>query len=189
MTTKIGSGATPKGGKESYQTQGISLVRSLNIHNNHFVYDDLAYISDAQAKKLDNVTIEKGDVLLNITGASVARCCIVPDSVLPARVNQHISIIRCNEKIHPVFVCCMLTDDNFQRFLLNVATGGGATREAITKEEIENFSLILPPMNFQKHFADFVKQVDKSKVVVLSKIQNTIFAIMLSVSFGQITSI
>ena len=166
LTTKIGSGATPKGGKESYLTKGISLIRSLNVHNNKFVYDDLACISEEQAKKLNNVIIQQGDVLLNITGASVARCCIVPNSVLPARVNQHVSIIRCNEKLLPVFVSCMFTDDNFQQFLLNVATGGGATREAITKEEIEKFVLITPPIERQKKFADFVEQIDKSKVAV-----------------------
>ena len=116
-----------------------------------------------QAEKLNNVIIQQGDVLLNITGASVARCCIVPNSVLPARVNQHVSIIRCNEKLLPVFVSCMFTDDNFQQFLLNVATGGGATREAITKEEIEKFVLITPPIERQKKFVDFVEQIDKSK--------------------------
>ena len=166
LTTKIGSGATPKGGKESYLTKGISLIRSLNVHNNQFVYDDLACISMEQAEKLNNVIIQQGDVLLNITGASVARCCIVPNSVLPARVNQHVSIIRCNEKLLPVFVSCMFTDDNFQQFLLNVATGGGATREAITKEEIEKFVLITPPIERQKKFVDFVEQIDKSKVAV-----------------------
>lgn len=167
LTTKIGSGATPKGGKESYLTKGISLIRSLNVHNNQFVYDDLACISMEQAEKLNNVIIQQGDVLLNITGASVARCCIVPNSVLPARVNQHVSIIRCNEKLLPVFVSCMFTDDNFQQFLLNVATGGGATREAITKEEIEKFVLITPPIERQKKFVDFVEQIDKSKFSVM----------------------
>ncbi len=171
LTTKIGSGATPKGGKESYLTKGISLIRSLNVHNNQFVYDDLACISKEQAEKLNNVIIQQGDVLLNITGASVARCCIVPNSVLPARVNQHVSIIRCNEKLLPVFVSCMFTDDNFQQFLLNVATGGGATREAITKEEIEKFVLITPPIERQKQFVDFVEQVDKSKVVAKQRLK------------------
>ena len=78
ITTKIGSGATPKGGKEAYQEDGITLIRSMNVHNGQFEYKDLAHISDEQAAKLDNVTIEVNDVLLNITGASVARSCVVP---------------------------------------------------------------------------------------------------------------
>ena len=94
ITTKIGSGATPKGGKEAYQEEGITLIRSMNVHNGQFEYKDLAHISDEQASKLDNVTIEEDDVLLNITGASVARSCVVPNEILPARVNQHVCIIR-----------------------------------------------------------------------------------------------
>ena len=94
ICTKIGSGATPKGGKESYLGGGISLIRSQNVLDFTFSLDGLAFINDEQASKLDGVEIYKGDVLLNITGDSVARCCIVPDSVLPARVNQHVSIVR-----------------------------------------------------------------------------------------------
>ena len=62
-----------------------------------FDYDDLAHINEEQAHALDGVTVENNDVLLNITGASVARCCIVPDDILPARVNQHVCILRCRQ--------------------------------------------------------------------------------------------
>ena len=165
LMSKIGSGATPKGGKESYCDEGISLIRSMNVYNNRFEYKDLAHITDEQAGQLDNVTIEKKDVLLNITGASVARCCVIPDDLLPARVNQHVSIIRCKERILPDFVCCMFTEDNYQRLLWNIATAGGATREAITKQQIEELMLIVPPIDLQMQFINFVRQVDKSKVI------------------------
>jgi len=92
ITKKIGSGATPTGGKNSYKKEGISLIRSLNVYDFFFDYDDLAFIDDKQAAGLANVTVEQDDILLNITGASVARCCMVPDNVLPARVNQHVSM-------------------------------------------------------------------------------------------------
>ena len=166
LMSKIGSGATPKGGRESYCDEGISLIRSMTVYNNRFEYKDLAHITDEQAKQLDNVTIEKSDVLLNITGASVARCCVVPDDLLPARVNQHVSIIRCKKSLLPEFVCSMFTEDNYQRLLWNIATAGGATREAITKQQIEELKLIVPPIDLQKQFMDFVKQIDKSKIVV-----------------------
>lgn len=165
LSTKIGSGATPKGGKESYGTEGISLIRSMNVHNGVFEYKDLAYISDEQAEKLNNVTIESDDVLLNITGASVARCCIVPNEILPARVNQHVCVIRCKDIINPIFLNNILIDENYQELLWAIA-GSGATREAITKQQVENLSIILPPLELQTQFADFVKQVDKSKVAV-----------------------
>ena len=162
LTTKIGSGATPKGGRESYGTKGISLIRSMNVHNCCFEYKDLAHISKEQAEKLDNVTVHGKDVLLNITGASVARCCIVPDNVLPARVNQHVCIIRCKADFSPIFLCSVLTDENYQSHLWSIA-GSGATREAITKQQVENLSIIVPPLDLQQQFAAFVEQTDKSK--------------------------
>ena len=94
ICSKIGSGATPKGGKTSYIDEGISLIRSTNVFDFRFEYSDLAHINQNQADALANVTVEQNDVLFNITGVSVARCCMVPDNVLPARVNQHVMIVR-----------------------------------------------------------------------------------------------
>ncbi|MCI5512226.1 MAG: restriction endonuclease subunit S, partial [Eubacterium sp.] len=180
LTSKIGSGATPKGGRESYGTEGISLIRSMNVYNNRFEYKDLAYITDEQADKLSNVTIEENDVLLNITGASVARCCIVPNELLPARVNQHVSIVRCKDKLLPEFLCSMFTEDNYQKLLWSIATSGGSTREAIAKQQIEDLILIVPPIELQKQFMDFCKQVDKSKVVVQKVLENKIDSDMIN---------
>ena len=164
LTIKIGSGATPKGGKEAYQTDGISLIRSMNVHNGKFEYKELAHISDEQAARLENVAVEENDVLLNITGASVARSCIVPTNVLPARVNQHVCIIRCKDSIMPDFINSLLIDDNYQDLLWSIA-GSGATREAITKQQVESLQIILPPISKQEEFSKFINRVDKSKAV------------------------
>ena len=172
ITTKIGSGATPKGGKEAYQEEGITLIRSMNVHNGQFEYKDLAHISDEQASKLDNVTIEEDDVLLNITGASVARSCVVPNEILPARVNQHVCIIRCKDCIIPEFLNKLLIDDNYQDLLWSIA-GSGATRESITKQQVENLQIILPMLELQKEFMAFCHQVTKSKVVVQKALDET----------------
>jgi len=173
LTSKIGSGATPKGGRESYGTEGISLIRSMNVYNKRFEYKDLAYITDEQADKLSNVTIEENDVLLNITGASVARCCVVPKDLIPARVNQHVAIVRCKDRLLPEFLCNMFTENSYQRLLWSIATSGGATREAITKQQIEDLVLIVPPIELQEQFAAFVHQVDKSKVAVQKALDET----------------
>lgn len=164
LTIKIGSGATPKGGKEAYQTDGISLIRSMNVHNGKFEYKELAHISDEQAARLENVAVEENDVLLNITGASVARSCVVPTNVLPARVNQHVCIIRCKDSIMPDFINSLLIDDNYQDLLWSIA-GSGATREAITKQQVESLQIILPPISKQEEFSKFINRVDKSKLL------------------------
>lgn len=172
IASKIGSGATPKGGKEAYRENGIALVRSMNVHNGRFEYKDLAHISDEQAEKLNNVTLEENDVLLNITGASVARSCVVPSEILPARVNQHVCIIRCKECIVPEFLNKLFINDNYQVLLRRMA-GAGATREAITKQQVESLRVIMPPLEIQQRFADFVARTDKSKVAVQKSLDET----------------
>ena len=167
ITSKIGSGATPKGGKESYVVNGVSFVRSLNVYDGNFVYKNLAHLTQEQASQLQNVTLKKDDVLINITGASVARSCIVPNDILPARVNQHVSILRPNlENVNPVFLNQLLISYNFMNKLLNLGSAGGATRQAITKQQLEDLEIILPPIELQNQFALFVHQVDKSKVAI-----------------------
>ena len=185
ITSKIGSGATPKGGKESYIVDGISLIRSMNVHNGQFEYKELAHISDEQAERLENVTVEKNDVLLNITGASVARSCIVPFNVLPARVNQHVCIIRCKDFVSSIFLNHLFIEDNYQDLLWELA-GSGATREAITKQQIENLQIIMPPIELQEQFATFVEQADKSKFAVQKALDEaqTLFDSLMQEYFG-----
>jgi type I restriction enzyme S subunit len=144
ITNKIGSGATPKGGNESYKTEGISLVRSMNVHDFEFREKNLAFIDENQAKELNNVTLQENDVLLNITGASVARCCLIPKDYLPARVNQHVSIIRAKKEIiDPKFLNLLLTSKFYKDQLLFTGEQG-ATRQAITKGQLEVFEVSFP---------------------------------------------
>ena len=163
ICTKIGSGSTPRGGKESYIDEGISLIRSMNVHNAHFEYKDLAHITLDQAEKLNNVVVEHDDLLFNITVASVARCCVVPSDVLPARVNQHVCILRCREKINPIFLQGLLVNENYQGKLLQIAKSG-ATREAINKQQLESLEIMIPPLELQNQFASFVQEIDKSRL-------------------------
>ena len=164
LTLKIGSGATPRGGRESYVSEGIALIRSMNVYDGKFMFKDLAYLTNIQAEKLNNVIVESDDVLLNITGASVSRCCIVPQNILPARVNQHVSIIRCKKHLlSPIFLNQLLITSEFKSLLLKIGESSGATRQAITKNQIEELYVPLPPLSLQNEFADFVAQVDKSQ--------------------------
>lgn len=161
ITTKIGSGATPRGGRNAYEASGMSLIRSMNVHDNNFRWDDLALINPHQAAGLDNVTVEADDVLLNITGASVARCCSVPVSVLPARVNQHVAIVRADRtKAIGKFIEYTLTSPHGKSRLLGIAQGG-ATREALTKATLEQFEIPLPPLATQHKIAAILSTYDE----------------------------
>lgn len=141
LTTKIGSGATPTGGKHAYLGGSTALIRSQNVLDFSFSPNGLAYINDEQAAKLNNVNVKENDVLLNITGDSIARCCMAPADVLPARVNQHVSIIRAREEINPRFLMYWLQWR--KEYLLRIC-GVGGTRNALTKEAVEELDIIYP---------------------------------------------
>ena len=160
ITTKIGSGATPRGGNNSYKTEGITLIRSLNVYDFEFSYEGLAFINEEQASetRLARVIVKPQDILLNITGASVARCCIVPEHLLPARVNQHVSLVRVDPNradSHYVLYC--INSPVYKHQLLILAQGG-ATREALTQEIIGNLEIPLPPIPIQHKIANFLEQ-------------------------------
>lgn len=159
ITSKIGSGATPLGGERSYKEKGISLIRSQNIYDNKFIPKGLVFIDEEQASKLKNVAVEKDDILFNITGASIARSCIVPESYLPARVNQHVAIIRVNSKALPKYVLMVLISDTYKQLLLEI--GKGATsREAITKQQLEDFKLPLPEIPEQQRIVAEIEEIE-----------------------------
>lgn len=164
---KIGSGATPTGGKSAYLSEGISLIRSQNVLDLAFTLDGLAYINEDQAMILNNVDVQKGDILLNITGDSVARVCIVPNNVLPARVNQHVAIIRVDrDKADNNYVLYSLIKS--KKSLLSLA-GGGATRKALTKKMIEEFNIELPQLSIQKKISAHLSEID-SKISINRRI-------------------
>lgn len=178
---KIGSGATPKGGRECYVNVGTSFIRSMNVWDLRFNHDELAHITLQQAKTLDAVSVESRDVLLNITGVSVARCCMVPDSILPARVNQHVMIIRSSRIIYSYYLLFLLY---FSKEKLLGISQSGSTREAITKSEIEKFTILVPSMETIHNFDHKVSSIFQYKVLLegennkLDKLQSLLLARM-----------
>lgn len=184
ICTKIGSGATPKGGKTAYISEGISLIRSTNVLDFNFQYSELAHINQSQADALPNVIVEPNDVLFNITGVSVTRCCMVPADVLPARVNQHVMIIRpiWGETMSYYIMFTLCSADNKAK-LLGIGQSG-STREAINKQELESFEIPIPDENTLNQFgstakrlygnihtnAEEIRALEKTKKVLLAQL-------------------
>jgi type I restriction enzyme M protein len=170
LSTKIGSGATPRGGEEVYIETGVNLIRSQNVYDSNFVMRGLVAIEDSAAKALENVTVEKGDVLINITGASVTRCCVVDSTILPARVNQHVAIIRSDKaKILPKYLVLVLTSNEVKGFLNDIA-GTGSTRQALTKSHLEDLEILVPSISKQNEIIEnsdaFDTAISKSQIAL-----------------------
>lgn len=164
IVTKIGSGATPKGGAENYlrNRTRFALVRSQNVFDRHFDRHGLAFITDEQAAVLSSVSLQRSDILLNITGDGITfgRACMVPEDVLPACVNQHVSIIRVDpRRACPGYVLAFLTHADVKTYVESFNAGG--SRRAVTKGHIESFRLPLPPLSEQAAIAHILGTLDE----------------------------
>lgn len=181
ITVKIGSGSTPTGGSGAYKETGVSLIRSQNVLDFSFTNNGLAFIDEEQAHALRNVIVEPQDVLLNITGDSVARCCSAPREWLPARVNQHVAIIRANPKhLDSLFLKYSLI--SIKDELLSLSEIGG-TRNALTKSMLENLKLFVPSVIEQKAIASVLSSID-NKIDLLHR-QNKTLESMANTLFRQ----
>ncbi len=170
---KIGSGFTPPGGQASYLKVGVPLIRSQNVHMNRFTLDGIAFISEEQDALMRESRVQSGDILLNITGASIGRVCVVPDDITPANVNQHVSVIRADDSFNPEFLSFYISTPNFQKYIFD--TQAGATRQALTKGLIEGFQVPLPPLPEQRWIAAILKEqmavVEKARAAVQERLE------------------
>ncbi|WP_370837143.1 restriction endonuclease subunit S [Megasphaera sp.] len=155
LTSKVGSGNTPKGGKNSgvYKESGVEFIREMNVYNDGLHYDGMVYISSELAKTRTGSAVVAGDILLNITGGSIGRCALVPDNFVLGNVNQHVLIIRnivasLREYIHLV-LCSPLV----QRYINNSAVGDKA---GLSASKTKGFVIPLPPLAEQHRIADKV---------------------------------
>jgi type I restriction enzyme S subunit len=186
LCTKIGSGATPRGGKEVYldERESHALIRSQNVFDHYFDETGLVYISEEHVQELRSVEVQSQDLLLNITGDGItfARACIVPDQVLPACVNQHVSIIRTDQNTCiPGYLLGYLTLPSIKTYIEFFNSGG--SRRAITKGNIETFEIPLPPLNVQKEIAKTIQNLN-GKVENLRK-QNEILEAIAQTLFNH----
>lgn len=164
IVTRIGSGFTPLGGQTTYKLSGIPLIRSQNVLINRFTADGLAFISKEQDEEMESSRVQAGDVLLNITGASIGRVCVAPSEICPANVNQHVSVIRSDGGLDSRFLSFFVSSPDFQKFIWR--TQAGATRQALTKQIIENFMVPVPSLETQRSIADKLSmELDETQVL------------------------
>jgi type I restriction enzyme, S subunit len=144
LVSKIGSGSTPRGGKEAYVTEGIPFLRSQNVWNDGLRIDDVAFIAEETHKRMSATTVMPMDILLNITGASLGRCALVLDDFEEANVSQHVTIIRCiNPEIREFIHCLLLSP--YGQFMIWTRQVG-MSREGLSKKVLEQFQIPLPPL-------------------------------------------
>jgi type I restriction enzyme S subunit len=185
LTTKVGSGSTPRGGSKVYQDHGNIFIRSQNVLMNKLDLEDVAYISDEIHEGMKNTWVQENDVLLNITGASIGRVCVYNKSEA-ANVNQHVCILRpIQEEIMPYYLSHLISSKNYQDRILGQQTGG--TRQAFNMTQIKNFDIPLPPVELQTQFNEMLTKLkDEIQSIKLnSKKSEELFSSLVQGAFGN----
>ena len=144
ICSKTGSGSTPRGGKKAYKSSGVVFLRSQNVHDDGLRLSDAAYIDRATHERMSGTAIETSDLLLNITGGSIGRCCLVPDGLGEANISQHVAIIRAVIDGPQQFMRCLVLSPYFQAFISNEQTGAG--RGGLPKNKMDRIPIPLPPL-------------------------------------------
>lgn len=168
IADKIGSGVTPKGGAEVYTEEGVIFIRSQNVHFDGLRLDDVARIDFETHQKMSNSKVQVNDVLLNITGASIGRCCVVNiDEEM--NVNQHVCIIRpkANEVVSE-YLNLVLQSDIGQTQVRMELTGGN--RDGLTFEAIKAFIIPLPDITMQNEIVNQVGNLINQLIYIEAKI-------------------
>jgi type I restriction enzyme S subunit len=156
---KIGSGSTPRGGKEVYKASGIKFIRSQNVYNEGLFFENVAYIDNATHSKMSGTKVLPNDILLNITGGSIGRCALVSSDFDEANVSQHVTIIRLKKGLINKFIHLIILSPFFQDRIMIVQTGGN--REGLAKKNMQLMLIPLPPLAEQKRIVEKVDQLMK----------------------------
>ncbi|TAV12589.1 type I restriction endonuclease subunit S [Rhizobium leguminosarum] len=157
VCSKTGSGSTPRGGKEVYVDHGIPFLRSQNVHDDGLRLNDVAYIAPEVHLRMAGTAVKASDLLLNITGGSMGRCCRVPDQFGEANISQHVAIIRPVISIMAHYLHCLVLSPYFQAFIFDEQTGAG--RGGLPKNRMDQIAVPLPPLAEQHRIVSKVDEL------------------------------
>lgn len=168
VSVLITNGNTPKGGSENYMNEGIMFLRSQNVWRNRIDLEDVAYINKDTHAAMAKSSVHDKDILITKTGrintenSSLGRAAIFHGADNSANINGHVYLVRLDGTVVPEYVVAILTGEPYRRYIRKVCVGGIDKRQ-INLDQVENFPIILPPIELQEQFATFVAQTDKSK--------------------------
>jgi type I restriction enzyme S subunit len=175
LTSRISSGKTPLGGSETYLDEGVIFLRSQNVYHEGLRLDDVVFISEQVDEAMAVSRVQSGDILLNITGASIGRSCVVPTEFPPANVNQHVCAVRLSEQWQIPFVGWFFKSD-LAKNQIDLAQNGAA-REGLNFDQIGEMVLTMAPPSEHQPIATFLDR-ETAKIDALVAEQQKLIALL-----------
>ena len=160
LTTRISKGESPKWQGYDYQDDGVQFITSENVRWGYLDTTTPKFVPHAFHTKLARSQLAKNDLLINLVGASVGRSALVPESELPANVNQAVAVVSLDQKqMLPTFLLHQLLNDRMQRVLLGNAVE--SARANISLTNIRDTRVIVPDIDEQRTWDSTVFRITK----------------------------
>ena len=179
-TCKVITGNTPSRAESDYYGDYVEWIKTDNIVSG--VLNPTQATESLSEKGMDvGRIVEKDSILMAcIAGsiASIGRVCVTDRTVA---FNQQINaIVPMQYNVLFLYVLLQMSKDYLVEDI-NMALKG-----ILSKSKLEEKEFIVPPMELQGQFADFVEQTDKSKVVVQKALDEaqTLFDSLMQEYFG-----
>ena len=163
-----------------YSNEGFSVIRIANVQKGYIDNSDRAYYPVSFEKEFKDSILQKGDILISLTG-NVGRVGVITDKHLPAALNQRVQGLRLRKGI-PMsndFLFCVLNLDEFESLCIENASGSAQLN--LSTIWVRDFQIICPPFDKQREFTQFANQADKSKFELkqaIEKIDKVMRALM-----------
>lgn len=190
LACHVGSGVTPTGGESVYSKEGVLFIRSQNVYFDSLHLFDVAFISSEIHRVMKRSEVFENDILLNITGASIGRCCRMPKRDGYANVNQHVCAIRLAEcdKYRAAFLNTVLSSPIGQSQIAQFNAGGN--REGLNYQQVRAFKIPWPkcPKEFNRIEEVFARERKMAyrTVTILAKLRSLKTALMQDLLTGKV---
>ncbi|MDU2147315.1 MAG: restriction endonuclease subunit S [Paeniclostridium sordellii] len=155
--------------KKYYQECGeVLFLRIQNVWCNELRLEDSVYISENINQDYIDTSLCTGDLLITKIGrfytkdSSLGRVALYLGENDKANYSNNIMRVRLKDEVLSEYVNALLNLDDYNQYIRRVSVGG-TDKRALSKTLIGDFPIIVPPMELQKSFIDFIKQVDKLK--------------------------
>lgn len=145
---------------------GIRLIQTGNVGFGFFKgrEDKSRYITEETFKKLNCTEVVPGDILISRLPDPIGRACIVPEGIGKAITAVDCTIVRLNATLLPEFLILFSKTALYASQINKIKTG--TTRLRVSRGNLGNVIIPIPPIESQHHFAAIAQQADKSKSVI-----------------------
>ena len=161
-----------RGWSQYFTDSGEYFITIKNVKNCKITLQDVQYVAPPDNAEAKRTKVQKNDLLISIT-ADLGRTGVVTEEIANhgAYINQHLTCIRLkDEQVNPLYVAYyMESDAGKEQF---TAKNQSAVKAGLNFNAINSLKLMAPPLSLQNQFADFVAEVDKSKLFAELFVQN-----------------